>query len=89
MDTLAGAIERGSKFVTTKRACWSRPQTRSHLGHDIDTLPRAQNPKVFTTTGRIPAGQRQQVFAEVQDLPALQEYTGLIPQIAPETCNNY
>lgn len=32
--------------------------------------------------------QRQQMIADVQGLPALQQYTGLINQVAG-TCNNY
>ena len=35
-----------------------------------------------------PPDQRQQMVAQVQDMPALQEYTGLIPHVA-ETCSNY
>lgn len=35
-----------------------------------------------------PPAERQQMVAQVQDMPALQEYTGLIPQVA-QTCNNY
>ena len=35
-----------------------------------------------------PPDQRQQMVAQVQDMPALQQYTGLIPRVA-ETCSNY
>lgn len=35
-----------------------------------------------------PPDQRQQMVAQVQDMPALQEYMGVIPQVAG-TCNNY
>ena len=35
-----------------------------------------------------PPDQRQQMIAQVQSLPALQQYNGLISQVA-HTCNNY
>jgi hemophore-related protein len=35
-----------------------------------------------------PPDQRQQMVAQVQRLPALQQYTGLISQVV-NTCNNY
>jgi hemophore-related protein len=35
-----------------------------------------------------PPEKRQQMIAGVQNLPALQQYTGLISQVA-NTCNNY
>lgn len=35
-----------------------------------------------------PSDQRQQMVAQVQDMPALQAYTALIPQVAA-VCNNY
>lgn len=35
-----------------------------------------------------PPDQRQQMVAQVQDMPALQEYTALIPQVAA-TCSNF
>lgn len=35
-----------------------------------------------------PPEERQQMVAQVQDMPAFQEYITLIPQVA-QTCNNY
>ena len=35
-----------------------------------------------------PPDQRQQMIASVQNLPALQQYSGLIAQVA-NTCNNF
>jgi hemophore-related protein len=35
-----------------------------------------------------PPDQRQQMIASVQNLPALQQYTGLIAQVS-NTCNNF
>ena len=35
-----------------------------------------------------PPDQRQQMIAQVQRMPALQQYTGLISQVT-NTCNNY
>lgn len=56
------------------------------VANDLSTSPLASSwlQELVAT----PSDQRQQMVAQVQDMPALQEYAELIPQVAA-TCNSY